>query len=134
MLLDPTNPDDPPLVTFDQDGRVALSALYERDAEASERVMVSKVVLHLDWAPFVEERQRLYFEVFQKVCDGDKADRKLSEGDLTAKEWLRTVARDLIRLAGEREPYSSAVQGYIRRFRDRDWVKRFVLPHVPKRG
>ena len=130
-LLDPTDPADPPLLTFDPDGRVALSPLYEGDAEAARRIEDSRIYLHLDWPAFTEDRQRLYTAVYRKVLDGDRANEKLSSGDHAAKDSLKATARDLIRLAGDLEPYSRAVQAYILRFRDRDWLKRFVLPHIP---
>lgn len=130
MLLDPIDPADPPLLSFDPDGRVALSPLYEGDAEAARRIEDSRIYLHLDWPAFTEDRQRLYAAVYTKVLDGDRADERLSRGDQAAKDLLKITARDLIRLAGDLQPYSRAAQAYILRFRDRDWIKRIVLPHI----
>jgi hypothetical protein len=130
-LLDPTDPSDPPLLTFDPDGNVALSPYYKDDAEAARRVEDSRLYLHLDWPAFREERQALYTTVYTKVLDGDQADRRFARNETGAKETLKAIARDLIRLAGERQPYSRAAQAYILRFRDREWVKKFVLSYIP---
>lgn len=130
-LLDPTDPADPPLLSFDPDGRVALSPLYDGDREAARRIEESRIYLHLDWPAFTEDRQRLYAAVYTRILDGDRADERLGRGDPAAKDSLRAIARDLIRLAGDLQPYSRAAQAYIMRFRDRDWIKRFVLPHIP---
>jgi uncharacterized protein (TIGR02646 family) len=130
-LLDPTDPADPPLLTFDIDGRVAISPNYEHDESAVRRVEDSRVYLHLDWPQFKEDRQTLYRLVLTRVTDGDNAHARFLQGEVGARENLKTVARDLLRLTRDNEPYSRAAQAYIARFRDRDWVKVFVLPHVP---
>jgi uncharacterized protein (TIGR02646 family) len=129
-LLDPTDPADPPLLTFDIDGRVAVSPTYEHDENSVKRVEDSRVYLHLDWPQFKEDRQALYRYVLTKVTDGDNAHSRFLNGEAGARESLKAVARDLLRLTRDNEPYSRAAQAYISRFRDRGWVKAFVLPHI----
>lgn len=130
-LLDPTDPADPPLLTFDPDGRVALSPLYDEDNEAARRVEDSRIYLHLDWPAFTEDRQRLYSKVYTKVLAGDRAAEYLSHGNQSAKDTLKAVACELIRLSNDVQPYSKAAQSYILRFRDRVWIKQLILPHIP---
>ncbi len=130
-LLDPTAPADPPILTFDTDGRVALSPLYAGDADAAKRVEDSRIYLHLDWPQFVSDRRDLYATIFLKVSEGDKADRALGRGEASARDWLRSVSLDLIHFAKDHAPYSRAAAAYILRFRDREWVKKNVLPHIP---
>lgn len=134
LLLDPTDPSDPPLLTFDTDGRVALSPNFAGDAAAEARLEASRIYLHLDWGAFVTDRRDLYAEVLLKVLDGDKADDRFRKGEVGAKDTLKGIARDLIRLTKDRAPYSRAALAYILRYRDRDWIKRYVLPHVPATG
>lgn len=129
-LLDPTLPGDPPLLTFDSDGRVALSPRFEGDAVAARRVEDSRIYLHLDWGPFKTARQSLYRRVAVRVIDGDIAYARLGQGDHGAKEAMRQVSWDLIRLSEDRQPYSRAALAYIHYFRDREWMQRLVLPHV----
>jgi uncharacterized protein (TIGR02646 family) len=130
-LLDPTEPADPPIITFDTDGRVALSPFYAGDADAAMRVNDSRIYLHLDWPTFVTDRRDLYANILLKVTEGDKADVALNRGDLHARAWLKSVSRDLIRLTKDQASYSRAAAAYVLRFRDRDWIKKNVLPHIP---
>lgn len=133
-LLDPTDPSDPPLITFDTDGRVALAPAFTGDRDARMRLEDSRIYLHLDWPSFVRDRRDLYAAILLRVLDGDNADAAFRRNETGGKDALKTVARDLIRMTKDRAPYSRAALSYILRFRDRDWVKRYVLPHVPTTG
>lgn len=130
-LLDPTDPCDPPILTFDTDGRVALSPLHAGDAEAARRVEDSRIYLHLDWPQFVTDRRDLYAAVYQKVVEGDNADQAFGRGEAGGRIWIKAISRDLIRLTKDHAPYSRAAAAYIMRFRDRDWIKKYVIPHIP---
>ncbi len=130
-LLDPTDPADPPILTFDTDGRVALSPLHADDENAAKRVEDSRIYLHLDWPQFVTDRRDLYAAILLKVADGDNADLGLSRGEASARDTLKSVSRELIRFTKDNAPYSRAAAAYILRFRDRDWVKKNVIPHIP---
>jgi len=130
-LLDPTDPGDAAVLTFDQDGSVALVPGFEGDDEAQRRFEDSRKYLHLDWPMFREERQGLFARIHSKVSEGDQAGVKAARGDHTARVWLKGVAVEPIALAGEPKPYSKAAQAYIMRFRDRGWVRTMVVPHIP---
>ena len=130
-LLDPTDPADPPLVSFSQDGRVALSAPHTNSQEAQTRFEISRVHLHLDWPRFVSDRRNLYVTILMKVSEGDKADLALRERAAGARDWMKTVSTELIRYTYPSVPYSRAAAAYVRVFRDRDWMKRNVIPHIP---
>ena len=130
-ILDPTNPEDTALLTFDQDGRVALATNFAGDGDAKRRFSDSRKYLHLDWPAITEARQELYTQIYQKVLQGDQARDRLSRADSTARHWLRAIASELIDVAGHLKPYSRAAQAYIMHFRDRSWVKQMVLPHIP---
>jgi hypothetical protein len=129
-LLDPTVPQDPPVLTFNIDGTVDVAADYAADSIARRKVDDSRIYLHLEWPRFKEDRQRIYREVRTKVSDGDRAFARLLTGDQSAKEPLKLAVRDLIRMAEPRARYSKAAQSYIRVFRDRVWVKLQVLPNI----
>ncbi len=134
-LLDPTDPSDPPLLTFEIDGRVAVAPEHANDATAARRIEDSRIYLHLDWPAFVSDRRSLYTTVLLAVIDGDLADAALQRGEAGARDTLKAIARNLIRMVQDRAPYSRAANAYIHRFQDRDWVRRYVLPnvlHLPK--
>ena len=46
------------------------------------------------------------------------------------REWLKTVSRELIRMASPTAPYSKAASAYVRCFRNRGWVSQNIIPHV----
>ncbi len=57
MLLDPTNEDDPCLLTFDDSGDAIPNTVVARDIE---RVKASINLYHLDHTPLKEERQKIW--------------------------------------------------------------------------
>lgn len=130
-LLDPTNPLDPPMLTFGVDGRAALAPDYDDVADAPERIEASRTYLHLDWPSFVEARTALYGRIATRVDDGERlAAAALDDGEPAALEALKAVARDLIRLTDPREPFSKAALAYIRVYRDKPWLRRMVLGNI----
>jgi hypothetical protein len=131
LLLDPTDPLDPPMLTFDQAGRAELVPAYDDEAGAAERIEASRLYLHLDWPQFVEDRTSLYGTVTRSIKDGDRvAQAALDDRDPAAMSALKSVAADLIRLTRSNTPYSRAAEACIRRYRDRIWIRRTVLPYV----
>jgi uncharacterized protein (TIGR02646 family) len=130
-LLDPIDPEDPPLLTFDIDGRVAVAPAHRESETAVRRVEASRQLLHLDWPAFVEDRRDLYAEILRRVDLGDRAEAGRLRGEASATEAHKDVIRGLIRMTGEKRDYSRAAIAYIRRFRDRKWIERAVLPNIP---
>lgn len=130
VLLDPTDPDDPRLLTFDMDGRVAISPIYAADSDAHRRVEASREYLHLDWPAFVEARSDLYGRIATKVAEGDEHADHAYAGDVSARTALKSAAKDLIKLTTDRAEYSKAAIAYVRRHGDRKWVREMVLENV----
>lgn len=132
-LLDPTVPGDPPLLSFNMDGTVAVSPKRQGDLTVEARIDASRVYLHLEWPPIKEGRQKLYRRILTRINDGDAAEERwLQKRDFAGRKALHAAARDLIRLTDHREPYSRAAQIYVRVFRQRSWVEQLVLPHIPE--
>jgi hypothetical protein len=130
VLLDPTDPSDPALVAFDQDGTTVVAPAFSEDQEAIRRVTDSREILHLDWPAFLDGRRAVYREVFALVETGEELARRWQQGDESARDSLRPIAKRLIDLADELSEYSGAAAGYIRRYQDKDWIRRAVMPHV----
>jgi uncharacterized protein (TIGR02646 family) len=128
-LLDPTDPRDPPLLTFNIDGTVALSSEFGGDTDAERRLEASRIYLHLEWPAFLEQRKSLYRYIISKIDDGERQERRARAGDIGSHEALTATARDLIDLTREDRPYSTAAKAYIATFRHLPWVRRAVLPH-----
>jgi hypothetical protein len=129
-LLDPTDPRDPPLLTFDQSGFVAITPTHATCETAVARFEATRDILHLDWPTLVRDRRDVYTTVWGHVQRGDSAVEASVRGDEIAGDRLKEISQDLIRLADDNRPYSRAAVSYICRFRDKDWVNRAVLPHV----
>jgi hypothetical protein len=128
-LLDPTDPEDPPLVTFNVDGTVALSSEFAGDESAEKRIESSRVYLHLEWPAFVEQRTALYREIVGKIDAGERQEGRARTGDIGSKEALKATARELITFTKENQPYSMAAKAYISMYRHIPWVRRAVLPN-----
>lgn len=131
LILDPTDPADPPLLTFDADGLVAISPRAAADPVAVERVEMSRTYLHLDWPGFKRQRRALYARILLTVERGDRLERMIDSGDRGAKPLMKSVSRELIGMTETGQPYSRASAAYVRHFRDRSWIKKNVLPHIP---
>jgi hypothetical protein len=127
-ILDPTDPSDPPLLTFDQDGLVALTPTHAASPAAVERFEATRDVLHLDAFEFVEDRRAVFNEVFRGVLEGDRVIEQSQPEAVRIQ--LAAIARKLIRLAEDKQPYSRAATCHICRFRDREWIEEMVVPHL----
>jgi hypothetical protein len=130
LLLDPVRASDASSLTFDINGRVALSPRFEDDEAAKQRFEASRVYLHLDWPSIKGQRQMLYIDITRRVDDGNAAAASLTRGEAGARDWLDRVVGGLIELAQHHQPYSRAAQAYIRQYRFRLWVEQEVLPHI----
>jgi hypothetical protein len=129
-LLDPTDPEDSLLITFDIDGRVAVSPAHAESSTVVLRVNASRELLHLDWPAFVEDRRDLYVKILGHVRQGDNAERAELEAAGHGKAILKQSAQALIAMTHDRQAYSRAAAAYIRTFKDREWIDRAVLPHI----
>jgi hypothetical protein len=127
-ILDPTKPADPPMLTFDQDGLVALMPVHLDSLEAVERFEATRDILHLDAGEFVANRRSIFNKVLLHVLSGDRVIEQ--SRDPVARERLTEIAKNLIRLAEDNQPYSRAATCHICRFRDRNWVEQMVIPHL----
>lgn len=135
LLLDPTEPEDPQLLTFLPNGRTDLAPAFEVEESAKERYEESRRYLHLDWERFVEDRAALYAGVARLVEEGDESERLVAQGDdeLRERTRLKKAAKALIRLTKPDREYSAAAIAYIRLYQDRPWIKSIVLPRIPER-
>jgi hypothetical protein len=133
LLLDPTDPEDPQLLTFLPNGRTDLAPAFDADGSAKERYEQSRRYLHLDWERFVEDRSALFALVTRLVENGDESERLLRDSDDEPRERarLKKAAQGLIRLTKPDRAYSAAAIAYIRIHQDRSWIKTIVLPNIP---
>jgi len=119
ILLDPCNENDVNLLNFNPDGRPTVSALFQHDQIARERVEKSNLLLNLDYPTFNEERETLYNEIRDIVTEGDEHS--------TNTALIASLSDRLNRLMHEDSAYSKASECYIRCFRDREWVEALIV-------
>lgn len=128
-LLDPIDPSDPPLLSFNMDGTVAVAAEYAADLDAIRRVDASRIYLHLEWHTFKKARQQLYAKVWEHVLRGDEFEAAAVRGDQVGRRSLKHAIDDLIEMSADSAPYSRAARAFIRTFRDRTWIRTVVIPN-----
>jgi uncharacterized protein (TIGR02646 family) len=128
-LLDPTDPFDPPLLSFNIDGTIDLSPEFAGNQDAEKRIEASRIYLHLDWPQIAEQRLALYQSISIKVTDGEGFSTRASAGDVGSREALKATVRDLIGMTEKQRPYSMAAKAYISTFRHITWIKVAVLPN-----
>lgn len=125
-ILDPTNPADPPLLTFRQNGEPQLSPRYKGAAVAEHRFERTRLLLHLDWPEFNEDRTRLYNKIERLVDRGRRELRKRGPGSPVSNAF-KDVIRDLRVLMRPDADYSTAATEYVRLFKHEWWIEDIVL-------
>ncbi len=112
LLLDPTEPDDPQLLTFQPDGRPQPATT---DEEAIERVEISIKIYHLYHSESNRNRRTIYNRVRTLVRRYQKhqAMLKLDRNNLAARAGAKQAMVDLRGMVAEKAPYSSAARAYL---------------------
>lgn len=102
FLLDPTNPSDPSLLWFADDGK-AISRTPESDGFLYQRAVVSIEILNLNEVKIVEARKKLWNQCHELIERGDRAYAHYKNGSISGKTDFEQVIREIRRLI-----YSSA--------------------------
>ena len=113
-LLDPAAPQDPPLLTFWQDGKCVSRYDEATDSVAAERVRLSVHLYHLDHPSLVSARRRIWRKIDQLV---DRGEKHRLEG-----RSLDEVKSDLHELMRPTSPLHRVARLAIRGRRDIGWV------------
>jgi 5-methylcytosine-specific restriction endonuclease McrA len=97
MLLDPCQEDDPDHLWFNEDGSPAANPTIcgEPGTCASERVVQSISLYHLDHVDLTERRAALCKQIKEDATDGDNMLVKARNGDMTARQSFRMMVRRL---------------------------------------
>lgn len=112
ILLDPTNPVDPPLLTFLDDGR-ASPIIPEISDILYHRAEMTINILNLNDRKIVDARKVIKEMCKRIIRRGDRAFRLLKEDSVTGKEQFKQViieAKEMINVTSE---LSSAARSYI---------------------
>lgn len=125
-ILDPANPEDPPLVTFNPNGEADLSPDYKPFEIAKQRWEYSRICLHINWPDFTDDRLRLYQNVNKLITRGRREEPPLGPGS-SASDAFKDIVRDLQELMRPESNYSTAAKIYVESFKYLWWVRLVVL-------
>ncbi|WP_422016660.1 hypothetical protein [Roseateles sp.] len=125
-LLDPTDPQDVAMLTFQQNGEVALSPQFKGQAAAEAKFAASRLILHLDWPAFREARVVLYNQIERTI---DRLVREAPGDDPNAPptQAFYDAIRDLKNAMKSDQEYSSAARVYVESFKHIWWVREVVM-------
>jgi hypothetical protein len=109
-LLDPADPEDPLLLTFNMDGEIMPRA--EATAWERERVELSVTRYRLDWGPLTDKRKVVWAECWRR-CQVYLYERELCATDpdnAVAREQAKTALRDIRAMLRDSEELSSVAR------------------------
>lgn len=136
LLLDPTEPDDPELITFEVDGQ-PKPAIEDPACIEHLRAVESIKLYHLDHSALNDwRRDEVYKKVrknarkvykYRKVCNAKALDR---EGYQKARAIVKDAMAELRQMIAPDAGYSSAARAYLAIYRSDDpdwaWVDRML--------
>jgi uncharacterized protein (TIGR02646 family) len=125
-LLDPTNPADPPLLSFRANGEVDLSPEFKDNASAQAKFEASRFCLHLNWPQFRDARVILY-NCIERLVDRGEREAPVAYDVCMVSAAFADVIRDLVTVMDGRAEYSAAARLYVESFKHVWWVRDIVL-------
>lgn len=128
-LIDPTDPLDPPLLTFLPNGEVGLAPERKGDPIAEAKFDASRIHLHLDWPEFVDARVMLFNRVERAIQRGQREAPQdfASASSGGCAPAFKDAIKDLRRMMRPWEEYSMAARAYVESFKHLWWVRDIVL-------
>jgi hypothetical protein len=127
MLLDPTNPSDPELITFGSNG-IPRPVEKRKDLVEYQRAAISIQTYHLDQRYLNSRRKEIYFNMRGLIEKIQKY--KLTYADDSDNDMLANIIEDklveLRKMIAPDAQDSSAARAYLRRYRHWSWVDRLL--------
>ena len=108
-LLDPTDPNDPILLTFDESG-YPKPAVPEQTWEY-ERVKETIKLLHLDYQPLVDERKKIWNKCNLLIIEAENLMKdEIDVISVTKKTRLKNIFKDLKKMTSEEAELSTTAK------------------------
>lgn len=107
-LLDPTNPNDPLLLSFDETGN-PVPVIEVDGSWATERVKVTINLLHLDYVPLVEERRKIW-ELCRRKLDAISALLSAKDISVTKQTSVGNLINELREMASSESELAGTVR------------------------
>jgi len=114
LLLDPTEPGDPQLLSFNSDGRPGPATEDETSVDY-QRVQVSIRVYHLDHSISSRRRRQIYLKVRELVAFYQKYQPvwEKNRSDQAARAGIKKTMEELRKLIAPEAEYSAAARAYL---------------------
>ena len=125
-LLDPTDPQDVAMLTFQQNGEVALSPQFKGQTAAEAKFAASRLILHLDWPAFREARVVLYNHI-ERTVDRLVREAPGDDPNVPPTQAFYDAIRDLKNAMKPDQEYCAAARVYVESFKHIWWVREVVL-------
>lgn len=125
LLLDPTVPEDPLLLWFDESGFASPKYDDSADAIKHHRAKISIELYHLNHTDLKEVRIDLSRKIKELVKHIDMYLQQLNN-PIVNQAYTKALS-DLSDLISPESPYSSSARTVLRGYRDREWVEDFIM-------
>jgi len=123
-LLDPTDPDDPVLLTFDESGYPKPAASDE--TWGYERAKTTIELLHLDYRPLVDERKKIWTNCSLLIREAQNSMKEQSEViSATEQEKVKNIFKKLREMVSEEAELSSTARACLLSSGN-DWARNIV--------
>ena len=122
LLLDPTEPDDPQLLSFNSDGRPDPATGDETSVDY-QRVQISIRVYHLNHSVANRRRRQVYLKVRERVALYLKYQALLEKdrSNQAARACVKQAMEELRSLIAKNAQYSAAARAYLRMHCGKDY-------------
>lgn len=110
-LLDPTDPDDPPLLTFDESGYPKPAVLEKEGKWEYDRATITIKLLHLDYGPLVDERKRIWTRCTLRINQlQNLMQEQTGASSVTIKTQIKNIRNELREMISEKAELSSTAR------------------------
>ena len=125
VLLDPTEADDPQLLTFSTDGTAQPACKAEDRQEDYQRAHVSIQFYHLNHTDLKERRQVCICNKIEWLVDNGNMYRSFIEQnrlDIAAIQGYKQVVKGIREMIHESAEYSASARAILKIYRNWPWV------------
>jgi uncharacterized protein (TIGR02646 family) len=125
LLLDPTEADDPQLLTFNTDGTAQAACMPKDDLEDYQRAQMSIECYHLNHTDLKERRQVCICNKMKQLVDEGNMYRSFLEknrSDTAALQGYKRVVKGIREMIHESAEYSAAARAMLKIYRNWPWI------------
>lgn len=127
-LLDPTEPSDCGLLSFDDSGEAAPTYKAEHHPRDFSRAMISIRYYNLNQPDIKEKRQKEVCRKIQRLVEQADIHLKAIEDNADARIAYKSIFKELHFMISRKAEYSAVAKAVLlQKYQNRDWIKRLLL-------